>query len=91
MSSQDAKRILIANIGSTSFKYRLFDMSGPAVLAHGRIERIGQALKQIQNLAIAGNFYKGIGVPDCVRTGKEAAQQMANLARHGSGRDVITA
>jgi oxygen-dependent protoporphyrinogen oxidase len=56
-----------------------------------RIERIGQALKQIQNLAIAGNFYKGIGVPDCVRTGKEAAQQMANLARHGSGRDVITA
>jgi acetate kinase len=34
--------ILIANIGSTSFKYRLFDMSGPRVLAHGRIERIGQ-------------------------------------------------
>jgi acetate kinase len=43
VSSQDAKRILIANIGSTSFKYRLFDMSGPVVLAHGRIERIGQA------------------------------------------------
>jgi acetate kinase len=36
-------RILIANIGSTSFKYRLFDMSGPLVLAQGRIERIGQA------------------------------------------------
>jgi acetate kinase len=35
-------RILIANIGSTSFKYRLFDMSGPTVLAQGRIERIGQ-------------------------------------------------
>jgi acetate kinase len=35
-------RLLIANIGSTSFKYRLFDMSGPSVLAHGRIERIGQ-------------------------------------------------
>ena len=40
-------------------------------------------LKQMQNLAIAGNFYKGIGVPDCVRTGKEAAQQMAALAREG--------
>jgi protoporphyrinogen oxidase len=37
----------------------------------------------MQNLAIAGNFYKGIGVPDCVRTGKEAAQQMAALAREG--------
>jgi protoporphyrinogen/coproporphyrinogen III oxidase len=48
-----------------------------------RIERIGQTLKQMQNLAIAGNFYKGIGVPDCVRTGKEAAQQMAALAREG--------
>ena len=48
-----------------------------------RIERIGASLKQMQNLAIAGNFYKGIGVPDCVRTGKEAAQQMAALARAG--------
>jgi len=35
-------KILIANIGSTSFKYRLFDMNGPRVLAQGRIERIGQ-------------------------------------------------
>ncbi len=48
-----------------------------------RIERIGETLKQIQNLAIAGNFYKGIGVPDCVRTGKEAALHMASLARKG--------
>jgi protoporphyrinogen/coproporphyrinogen III oxidase len=48
-----------------------------------RIERIGATLKTMQNLAIAGNFYKGIGVPDCVRTGKEAAQQMAALAREG--------
>ena len=35
-------KILIANIGSTSFKYRLFDMDGTVVLAQGRIERIGQ-------------------------------------------------
>ena len=48
-----------------------------------RIERIGATVRQMQNLAIAGNFYKGIGVPDCVRTGKEAAQQMAALAREG--------
>jgi oxygen-dependent protoporphyrinogen oxidase len=48
-----------------------------------RIERIGETLKQMQTLAIAGNFYKGIGVPDCVRTGKEAALQMAALARNG--------
>ena len=46
-----------------------------------RIERIGAKLKQMQNLSIAGNFYKGIGVPDCIRTGKEAAGHMASLAR----------
>ena len=48
-----------------------------------RIERIGATLKQMRNLSIAGNFYKGIGVPDCIRTGKEAAGHMASLARAG--------
>ncbi len=48
-----------------------------------RIERIGTTLKEMKNLSIAGNFYKGIGVPDCIRTGKEAAQHMATLAREG--------
>jgi oxygen-dependent protoporphyrinogen oxidase len=48
-----------------------------------RIERIGASLKQIRNLSIAGNFFRGIGVPDCVRTGKEAALHMAALAREG--------
>lgn len=34
-------KILVANVGSTSFKYRLFDMSTESVLAEGRLERIG--------------------------------------------------
>ena len=34
-------RILVANLGSTSFKYRLFDMAGNVQLARGGIERIG--------------------------------------------------
>ncbi len=33
--------ILVANLGSTSFKYRLFDMPAGAQLARGGIERIG--------------------------------------------------
>ncbi|MBI5395449.1 MAG: acetate/propionate family kinase [Verrucomicrobia bacterium] len=33
-------KVLIANIGSTSFKYRLFDMSNEAVLAKGGYERV---------------------------------------------------
>lgn len=36
-------KVLVANIGSTSFKYRLFDMSDESVLARGGVERIGSA------------------------------------------------
>lgn len=34
-------KILVANLGSTSFKYRLFDMRDEKVLARGGVERIG--------------------------------------------------
>ena len=34
-------KILVANLGSTSFKYRLFDMAEEKVLARGGVERIG--------------------------------------------------
>jgi acetate kinase len=34
-------KILVANLGSTSFKYRLFDMSDESQLARGGAERIG--------------------------------------------------
>src|SRR4051795_9401590 len=36
-------KILVANLGSTSFKYRLFDMETEKVLARGGVERIGAA------------------------------------------------
>lgn len=36
-------KVLVANLGSTSFKYRLFDMDGERQLARGGIERIGAA------------------------------------------------
>lgn len=36
-------KILVANLGSTSFKYRLFDMSDERQMARGGIERIGSA------------------------------------------------
>ena len=34
-------KILVANLGSTSFKYRLFDMADERELARGGVERIG--------------------------------------------------
>ena len=36
-------KILVANLGSTSFKYRLFDMADERQLARGATERIGSA------------------------------------------------
>ncbi len=36
-------KILVVNIGSTSLKYRLYNMESGAVMAKGLIERIGQA------------------------------------------------
>jgi acetate kinase len=36
-------KILVANLGSTSFMYRLFDMADERVLARGGVERIGSA------------------------------------------------
>ena len=38
-------KILVANLGSTSFKYRLYDLGDPAepLLARGAVERIGSA------------------------------------------------
>jgi len=42
-------------------------------------------LKRIERLRppgifLAGNGYRGIGVPDCVRSGKEAAEQAMGLS-----------
>ncbi|MEM9586098.1 MAG: acetate/propionate family kinase [Planctomycetota bacterium] len=34
--------VLVANLGSTSFKYRLFDMTNESCLARGSVDRIGE-------------------------------------------------
>ena len=41
-----------------------------------RLDRIERLRQQFPGLALAGNAYRGIGVPDCIRSGTEAAQQI---------------
>jgi protoporphyrinogen/coproporphyrinogen III oxidase len=41
-----------------------------------RLDRIERLRQQLPGLALAGNGYRGIGVPDCVRSGREAARQV---------------
>ena len=40
-----------------------------------RLQRIEKLLNQFPGLALAGNGYRGIGVPDCVRSGADAANR----------------
>jgi len=45
-----------------------------------RLDRIERLRQQFAGLALAGNGFRGIGVPDCVRSGSEAAKQVASIA-----------
>lgn len=46
----------------------------------GRVAEIEKRVAELPGLALAGNAYHGIGVPDCIRSGMEAANNMAQLA-----------
>jgi oxygen-dependent protoporphyrinogen oxidase len=42
-----------------------------------RIRRIESGLQELPGLHLAGNAYHGIGIPDCVRMGKQVADAIA--------------
>jgi len=45
-----------------------------------RVERIEKRIREIPGLALAGNAFHGIGVPDCIREGMNAADAIAQVA-----------
>jgi protoporphyrinogen/coproporphyrinogen III oxidase len=57
-----------------------------------RLQRIDNLLLPLPSLALAGNGYRGIGVPDCIRTGQEAATKLLSVlgvaATSGAPNDV---
>ena len=42
-----------------------------------RVGRISSALSQHPSLALAGNAYRGVGIPDAVRAGERAAESLS--------------
>ena len=42
-----------------------------------RIRELETCLESVPGIFVAGNGYHGIGVPDCIRMGKEAAERIA--------------
>ncbi len=41
-----------------------------------RMQLVKDAIATLPGLALAGNAYEGIGVPDCIRTGQQAAESV---------------
>jgi oxygen-dependent protoporphyrinogen oxidase len=45
-----------------------------------RVARIEAVARRLPSFALAGNAFHGIGVPDCIRSGQQAAAAVAQLA-----------
>src|SRR5262249_39954708 len=75
---QDLRKIL--NLEGEPLFTRVFrwpaSMPQYAVGHLERLERIDRLGGELPGLALAGNAYRGIGLPDCVRSGKEAAERI---------------
>jgi len=59
-------------------------MAQYAVGHQERIERIAARVAALPGLRLAGNAYDGIGIPDCIRLGRQAARELAGGAPPGS-------
>ena len=50
-------------------------------VGHERLAReIEERRRRIPGLALAGNAYQGIGIPDCIRMGRDAAREISRTA-----------
>jgi protoporphyrinogen/coproporphyrinogen III oxidase len=43
-----------------------------------RVQAIDSEVRNLSGLALAGNAYRGAGIPDCIRSGEAAAQSLIN-------------
>ncbi|HEV3340600.1 MAG TPA: acetate/propionate family kinase [Pirellulales bacterium] len=80
-------KILVANLGSTSFKYRLFDMDGERQLARGGTERIGSAESR-SFVEIGGQRHEMVSaVPDHAVAVRRCLEQLTD-PQHGCLKDA---
>jgi oxygen-dependent protoporphyrinogen oxidase len=82
-----AKEELRLTLGITSkpllSRIFMWDKAMPQYnLGHPEIlKRIDAALERYPSLALAGNGYRGIGIPDCIHSGELAADRVLTLER----------
>lgn len=51
-------------------------MAQYAVGHQERMNRVKERVANLPGLRLAGNAYDGIGIPDCIRTGRNAAREL---------------
>lgn len=56
-----------------------------------RLQKIDNLLSQLPALALAGNGYRGIGVPDCIRSGSDAANRALAVTGLAESKSVTPA
>jgi len=81
-------KILVANVGSTSFKYKLFDMTDESLLAEGRIERVGGDASPVAHRALGKAPIEGTAsIPDYPAAIAKAVEWITD-ERHGAVSDL---
>ncbi len=75
-------KVLVANLGSTSFKYRLLDMSTERQLAVGGIERIGEVESHAFTVIDGERRERSLSVPDHAVAVAECLEQLTD-PEHG--------
>jgi len=71
-------KILVANLGSTSFKYQLLDMDGERQLARGGIERIGSPESRCVVTIGDQRHEKTLSVPDHAEAVRQCLAQLTD-------------
>jgi len=71
-------KVLVANLGSTSFKYRLYDMGDERQLARGGIERIGSAESRCVVQIGANRVERTLRVPDHAEAVRQCLAQLTD-------------
>jgi oxygen-dependent protoporphyrinogen oxidase len=55
-----------------------------------RLQRINNRLSQLPGLALAGNAYEGVGIPQCVCSGEQAAEKVISAIGQQASPGVAT-
>ena len=82
IARQELRRIL----GLTAAPIEHVIARGPRSMAHSpvghaqRIAEIRARTAEIPGLHLAGNAFEGIGIPDCIRTGRQAAKNILSTS-----------